>query len=183
MAEGSYLDQQAKELRKFTDAFKKESDRGVAVLSMCALEEVVAGAIRKRLGPFEKAMERIVIGRGKWSNLALVAEAFGIFSYDERIDLQKLIEVRNKFAHKAIHDLDFDQEDIAKPISELKIGKRLSKGTNIELVGKKNRDIYIFHVALLHALVATRFQLLTPLKPCEEPDYADHGRPITHGGW
>ncbi|WP_148650605.1 hypothetical protein [Lysobacter capsici] len=109
---------------QFEDAFKAESDRGMAVLAMCVVEDLLHERIKEIVGVNFPEMVKLLAPPGRWSVLADAATMLGLLSPAEREDLKLLIAVRNRFAHKAMDSLAFDHPDVADQLSRLKIYER-----------------------------------------------------------
>lgn len=109
---------------QFENAFSAESDRGLAVLSMCVIEELLHERIREIIGVHFPEMVNLLAPPGRWGVLADAATMLGLLSPAERTDLKVLIAIRNRFAHKALESLTFEHPDVIDHLSRLKIYER-----------------------------------------------------------
>lgn len=168
---------------QFTNSFIAESDRGVAVLAMCVLEEMLRNALGQRLGPFRNEMLPIVAPAGRWSVLLTTSEAFGLLSAMERRDLGRLVKVRNAFAHQALQSLSFNHHDIRHLIDQLETVDEMDKTARDAEKIRSLRVKFIATVAVIYGLVAARAGVAKPLVPCKTPDFGDQDINIHIGGW
>lgn len=109
---------------QFEDAFRAESDRGVAVLAMCVIEELLHERVGEIVGVHFPEMVNLLAPPGRWKVLADAAAMLGLLSPLERDDLKVLVAIRNRFAHKAMESLEFDHPDVTDQLSRLKIYDR-----------------------------------------------------------
>ncbi|MBP5969916.1 hypothetical protein [Pseudomonas iridis] len=117
----------------FLEAFKGESDRGAAVLTLCVLEEVLKEAIKRRLpdppnSKYKDAVDNFS-PKGRLSASTVNAYMLGVLSKHHLDNFGLLIDVRNKFAHQALSDLSFDEKNIKNWVRDLKLD---DKGPKLE---------------------------------------------------
>jgi hypothetical protein len=146
----------------FNDAFQRESDRGCAVLVMCAVEEICHEALERRLGVFAQRMLRQVAPPGAWEKLINSLELFGIASPKESAELDLMRRVRNKFAHQAEKDLTFDHPSVASLIDQMRLA-RIMWGPNLQ-----RRPIFAMTASVLSMFIASRGFDGKQMEPCEE---------------
>lgn len=99
-------------LNRYLDEFERESDRGCAVLVLCALEDLLIQAIKSRLPKCSNDEFRNLAPLGRLSVTISNAFLLGVLSEKERADFSLLVKVRNKFAHGAFLDLGFLHNDV-----------------------------------------------------------------------
>jgi len=146
---------------QFENAFSAESDRGVAVLSMCVIEELLHERINEIVGTHFPEMVRLLAPPGRWGVLADAATMLGLLSPSERNDLKVLIAVRNRFAHKAMETLAFDHPDVIDLLSRLKIYERFQvDGTP----PTTPRERFLNGVAGIYLLIRMRDEI-SPFEP------------------
>ncbi len=109
---------------QFEEAFRAESDRGAAVLSLCVIEDLLHERINEIVGTHFPEMVRLLAPPGRWGVLADAAAMLGLLSPAERDDLKVLVTVRNRFAHKAMESLAFDHVEVTDLLSRLRIYER-----------------------------------------------------------
>lgn len=109
----------------FLEAFKGESDRGAAVLTLCVLEDALKEAITKRLPEPPSSKHQNAVDnfspKGRLSATIVNAYMLGVLSKLHLDNFSLLIEVRNKFAHHALSDLSFDDASIKAWVRDLKL--------------------------------------------------------------
>ncbi len=115
------MDNDNGDIDQLIDEFHAESDRGCAVLVMCALEDDLLGAIARRLPECNKDMIRNIAPLGRLSSTLNNAYLLGVVSASERDEFEILIKVRNKFAHDALRRLAFDHHDVRHLCEKLRI--------------------------------------------------------------
>jgi len=152
-------------LNQFMEVFSRESDRGVAVLSMCVLEERIRDGISARLGHYADRMLATLAPRGRWSVMADSAWMLGLLSTADRNDLAILVDVRNRFAHRALHDLSFDHADIVHQMARLTIDERF-RMNGVRKVSA--RTAFMNAVAVLHIFVELRMERASPLTEAQD---------------
>jgi hypothetical protein len=165
MAEDTKLADGFGRYNQFVDAFHTESDRGVAVLSMCVLEEIVREGVAKRLGPYKERLMPTLAPRGRWSTLADCAWMLGVLSAADRADLLILVDIRNRFAHRALQDLSFDHPDVVHQVGRLKVSERFDLEHDGEM---SNRTEFMNAVAALYFFVKFRLERHEVLPEAED---------------
>ncbi|MDC8010977.1 hypothetical protein [Tahibacter soli] len=138
---------------QFEDAFRTESDRGVAVLSMCVIEELLNERISNIVGTHSPEMVKVLAPPGRWSVLADAATMLGLLSPAERDDLKVLIKIRNWFAHKAMESLAFDHADVIDHLSRLKIYERFQVNGPAPI---NPRERFLNGVAAIYLIICMR---------------------------
>ena len=115
------MDNDNENIHQLIDEFHAESDRGCAVLVMCALEDYLLSAIARRLPECNKDMIRNIAPPGRLSSTLNNAYLLGVVSANERDEFEVLIKIRNKFAHAALQRLAFDHHDVRHLCEKLRI--------------------------------------------------------------
>lgn len=112
------------ELEPFLRAFAEESDRGLAIVAECLLDNllgriITAAYIRnpKVKSIFKKS--NVLQSFYTKIHIAYFSGLIPKFAYD---DLLAICTVRNKFAHKVMADLKFSDVEIARLVDELITG-------------------------------------------------------------
>ncbi|KAI2693250.1 hypothetical protein [Pseudomonas sp. TNT3] len=108
-------------LNLYLREFESESDRGCAVLMLCALEDLLLQAIRCRLPECSNEEFRNLAPLGRLSLTISNAFVLGVLSERERADFLLLVKVRNKFAHGAFLGLSFLHDDVVHLCNFLKL--------------------------------------------------------------
>jgi hypothetical protein len=110
-----------KRITSFVDEFKGESDRGCAVLVLCVLEDLLIETVKHRLPVCSNEELRSIAPFGRLSATVINAFLIGAISKRERDELNRLIKIRNKFAHKALEGLSFNHPDIVDMCKKLEL--------------------------------------------------------------
>jgi len=149
------------------ETFHRESDRGCAVLVMCALEDVARQAIKHRLGEFAGDMMGVLAPPGGWDRLIRSLRLLGLLSIKEAADLDLLRQVRNKFAHAAVKDLSFEHADVVPLIDQVRVFGALWG------VPASRRAVFTMTGSVIAAFIAARGFDGESIKPCEELPFWD----------
>lgn len=136
----------------FLDEFGAESDRGCAILGICQLEEFLKTMIKWRLGDHESTFMRTLAPRGRMSMILNTCGLIGLLSEKEVSEGQRLIRIRNDFAHKLSEKLSFKHPIIANEIQQL----RLVDGYIPRSAGHSPRTKFLLTASLLQIRVAER---------------------------
>lgn len=101
------------EMDHFLDEFQTESDRAAAVLGAALLDDLTSELLSRCLLSGELAKKLLGINQplGAFGARITAARAIGLISDDEFRDLNRVREIRNKFAHR-LHGLDFESPQI-----------------------------------------------------------------------
>jgi hypothetical protein len=101
------------EMNRFLDEFQTESDRAAAVLGAALLDDLMSELLSRSLLNSEIAKKLLGINQslGAFGARITAARAMGLISNDEHKDLDRVREIRNKFAHR-LHGLDFETQQI-----------------------------------------------------------------------
>jgi len=149
------------ELAPFWRAFKEESDRAVAIVAACLLDDLLERIIRasyiqdsqvkslfkdsNMLQPFSTKI-----------NIAYFSGLIPNVIYD---DLKLICEIRNKFAHAVIADLKFTDKTIVQKIDKFTAGRK----TISELSAP--RTDFIFLVSRTVAILQVLEEMLSRMRP------------------
>jgi len=101
---------------EFVEEFKAESDRGCAVLTLCALEESLMNLF-KALLPAQSVKN--VAPRGWLARKIESAFGLGLLNEWEAAQFKLLAEIRNDFAHEATLKLSFESPEIVAQVNRL----------------------------------------------------------------
>lgn len=112
-------------LNDFSGPFRAESDRACAVLGAALIDERLKQLFDRRLHYSNEALLSHSGVLGSFSSRISVARALTWIADDVRFDLDKVREIRNKFAHNADHELSFADQSIADKCRTLKIAQAL----------------------------------------------------------
>ncbi len=154
---------------EFNEAFQRESDRGCAVLVMCAVEEALREVLRHRIGEAGKGMMGQLAPPGAWERLIKSLRLVGVMSDMEAHDLDLLRQARNLFAHGATADLTFEHGDVRAYIDRLKMHKAMW------ISNASPRDAFTMSANAIMAIVVSRGLQADPMVVC--PDIA-FGQPV-----
>ncbi len=111
------------ELTAFYDELEKGSPRAAAVLAVTALEDALEDLLRTKFPEATDAEWKHIAGPGSTPFGSMkakrnVAKAFGFFGPKTGTAIQRIAQVRNKFAHRK--DVrDFDHPDVLKICRDL----------------------------------------------------------------
>lgn len=135
--------------QRFNEEFLNESDRGVAVLSVCLLEDVLRSKVADRIAVEEKEALRTIAPPGSFRVLASNARSIGVLSQTEFDSFTNIVEIRNLFAHKVLEKLRFDGPEVASKIEALKLSI-LGLPLKPE---RTHRETFILHVVILYTTI------------------------------
>ncbi len=102
----------------FFDAFAKETDRGLAITSVCFLDNMLEKLIRAvyRKDPRIKILFKDNQILQSFYNKVCIAYFSGLVPEAFYHDLKLVGEIRNKFAHSVLETVSFDDVSIAQKI-------------------------------------------------------------------
>jgi len=103
------------EMNDFLTEFQGESDRAAAVLGPAVLDDLLAQLIKASSVSPRLAKDLLGINKplGAFGARISLAEAMGLISEDEAKDLNRLRDIRNKFAHR-LHGLTFASQTVSE---------------------------------------------------------------------
>jgi hypothetical protein len=155
-----------KKILQFIDEFKSESDRGCAVLILCVLEDLLIEVVKHRLPPCSADELRALAPFGRLS--ATVSNAFliGAVSQRERDELNRLIKIRNKFAHNALQGLKFNHPDIRDMCKRLELADVFS-----EFSSQVPRTRFTISALLIYSSLHNSLGIVEKLKPLDSRTY------------
>lgn len=113
------------DLNTFSGAFRDESDRACAVLGAAMLDYRLEMLFRRRL---RHSVEELLSPRGELGTFAArirVAHALAWIDEDVQFDLDRVRDVRNRFAHAWDHTLSFGTQSIADRCRSLRVANVL----------------------------------------------------------
>jgi DNA-binding MltR family transcriptional regulator len=101
------------EMNAFLTELQGETDRAAAVLGPALLDDLLRQLLSANMASPNVAQKLLAPNRplGTFSARILAAEAFGLINALEAKDLNRLREIRNKFAHQ-LHGLCFADQSI-----------------------------------------------------------------------
>lgn len=117
------LERKAQEERAaYFDAFSKETDRGLAIVSVCFLDNMLEKLIRAvyRKDPRIKILFKDNQILQSFYNKVCIAYFSGLIPEAFYDDLKLVGEIRNKFAHSVLETMSFNDVSIAKKIDRFK---------------------------------------------------------------
>ena len=106
----------------FFDAFAKETDRGLAIVSVCFLDNMLEKLIRAvyRKDPRIKILFKDNQILQSFYNKVCIAYFSGLIPEALYDDLKLVGEIRNKFAHSVLETVSFNDVSIAQKIDRFK---------------------------------------------------------------
>ena len=112
-----------KALKPLWDLFIEKSDRETAIVGVCYLDNYLEKIIKKSFIEDEKVNsifknDHILQSFNAKINIAYFS---GLIMKDIYHDLKIICEIRNKFAHDMMTELDFDSNNILQKIEKLKL--------------------------------------------------------------
>ncbi len=140
------------ELQPFWKVFEKESDRSVAIVATCLLDDLLERIIRAAYvqDPQMKSLFKDSNILQPFFAKINIAYFSGLIPDIVYHDLKLICKIRNKFAHAIIADLSFTETSIVQQIEEFKLGpKKIAK---LSAPGIKFRVIIAQIVAILQVL-------------------------------
>jgi DNA-binding MltR family transcriptional regulator len=142
----------------WSQQYQKETDRGLAITSSAMLDHLLASLIEAFLVNDKKATKELLKGPNSplgtfWSRI-IIAYSLGLIPSDERNDLELIGEIRNKFAHKAIH-LSYETDPISNLINKFKIPKMQNAIMRIN-PNRTKKSIYIDTVSMISTFIEKR---------------------------
>lgn len=107
-----------KEREAFFQAFSKETDRAVGIISICYLDDLLEKLIRASYikDPQVKSLFRNDQILQSFFAKINIAYFSGLIPKVVYLDLKLICEIRNRFAHAVIADLKFTDETISRKI-------------------------------------------------------------------
>jgi len=155
-----------KKILRIVDEFKSESDRGCAVLVLCVLEDLLIEVVRHRLPPCSADELRALAPFGRLS--ATVSNAFliGAISQRERDELNRLIKIRNKFAHNALEGMKFNHPDIRDMCKKLELADVFS-----EFSSQVPRARFTISAVMVYSSLYNSLGIVEKLKVLESRTY------------
>ncbi len=149
----------------FKREFDEESDRGCAVLTLCVLEEALISAIERKLPPPPNSKHstamRNFAPKGQLSKTVVNAYMLGVLPKEHLLVFEKLISVRNKFAHNALERLTFDDLEVQAWVRDIDIG---DKGVSLEGRSK-------FLIAAGDIFFSLKTVPVNPIEPVMKPSF------------
>ena len=120
------VEEKIDELQPFWKAFEKESDRSVAILATCLLDDSLERIIGLSYvkDPHVKSLfknDHILQSYFAKINIAYFSGLIPTVVYH---DLKLICEIRNKFAHAVVADLGFTNEAIVRRIDKFVFGPK-----------------------------------------------------------
>ncbi len=110
------------EFQKFIEEIEKEiekeSERAQAIICHAYVEDLLKELLKKRLIDFKDKLAESI----PFKHLLNLCYITGVITEAEREDIEKLADIRNKFAHKR-KIKSFNATDIAKLCNDLRITK------------------------------------------------------------
>jgi hypothetical protein len=101
----------------WAEIIAERNDRGAALIAGTLVENVLRRAIMRRLVPLTQGEVDSLFGRdaplSTFSDLIRIAHAFGLIPKEIKLDLDRLREIRNAFAH-TYFPVNFETEVIVK---------------------------------------------------------------------
>ena len=131
---------------RLAEEFKRESDRGCAVLVLCVLEDALREVIKAFVVDPNKSIDRLAPKGGL--NVAIDSTVLlGLLTERQGRAFKQLVAVRNRFAHGVFEGLTFDTPDIAKMVREAETVIPLADGLKLddELNDKSVRTRFLQH--------------------------------------
>lgn len=112
------------ELHPFWKTFGEESDRAIAVVAACLLDDLLERIIRASYiqDPGVKSLFKDSSMLQPFSIKISIAYFSGLIPHSIYHDLKLICEIRNRFAHAVIADLKFTDETIVHKIDRFVIG-------------------------------------------------------------
>ena len=106
----------------FFDEFDKETDRGLAIVAVCfldnMLEKLIRAVYRKDPGVNKLFKDNQILQ--SFHNKVCIAYFSGLIPQALYYDLKLLGEIRNKFAHSVLETVNFSDAAIAQKIDRFK---------------------------------------------------------------
>ncbi len=111
------------ELSSFIEEFKRQTDRGAAIVAAAALDDALAHAIQTRLVEISNRQTENLFGRmrplSSFSAKIELGAALGLYDQNLRKTLNMIRDVRNHFAHH-IGQTSFSDPRVAKLVASAK---------------------------------------------------------------
>ena len=148
------------------EEFRSESDRGCAVLVICALEEALQSCIRKLIfDPDDKAALRQLAPPGAMRAAITNARSLGLLDEEEAKNFLALTQVRNKFAHHPLVRLSFESPEITKEMKDL---TTFVKPPFLAPALKSNRERFLWAADMLYGRMQMRYQFIQRSSPIDD---------------
>jgi len=141
----------------FLDEFQRESDRAAAVLGTAYLSQSLRQMIATTLVDDDKLLDGLLEPGKPLGNLwsrTQAAYCMGLISEDEYDDLNKIGEIRNRFAHD-LQGLRFSDKWAKDKCSSLNRPRELSK---LAPLTPDARNLFNVTIALLHTQMLNRIK-------------------------
>jgi DNA-binding MltR family transcriptional regulator len=121
-AQGDLKRKEQEEREAFFEAFQKETDRGLAIASVCYLDDMLEKLIRAayRKDPRIKILFKDNQILQSFYNKVCIAYFSGLIPEAVYDDLKLVGEIRNKFAHSVLETVSLSDVSITQKIDKLK---------------------------------------------------------------
>lgn len=151
---------------QFAEEFRDESDRGCAVLVMCVLEDSLHDMFKGLLvSEGGHALSNLAPPGGLKKTLEN-AVALGLLSERQRRAFKALADVRNKFAHRPLQKLTFENPDIAALLRSAPLAAHLPMATASDQTARTH---FLLSAAILWVLMTFKIPKIQRLNA--EVDY------------
>lgn len=153
--------------RTFGDEFIEESDRGVAILMLCVLEEDLK-KLFQALVAVEGGDVRGLAPAGRLSSSIENAVLLGLLRVEEASTFLQLAKVRNQFAHNATQRFSFEVAPVRDFVDAIVLPLAMA-GEPWDRQGYPRRDVFLFAASMLEVAMGIRWhdieRLSAPLHP------------------
>lgn len=154
---------------RLNQEFRRESDRGCAILSACLIEEALLSVFSKVLPEGEKT-SRQFMSRGRLTQGVKNAAALGLIREPLVGNLELIIKVRNVFAHKLLDGLTFESPEIRSHAMQLTLPNldntsEASRKRIEEVSRERYMEVFGFAIASLERIrmIAERYPVYEEL--------------------
>jgi mannitol operon repressor len=125
---------------QLTEELKSETDRAAALLSAAYIDHLLAKLLETMVvvdgsGIRDNLFNGSSAPLATFSSRILVSFAFGLISEEEKIEINLIRKIRNKFAHQLM-GLSFETEEIRSLVKNLKSGQ-------LGEAPRNSRDIFL----------------------------------------
>lgn len=157
----AFVKQRMSELDPFWKALSKETDRSVAILSACILDDSLEKLIRASYVRDPKVKELFKNDHILQSFFAKINIAYysGLIPSIFYHDLKLICEIRNRFAHELTADLAFTHNSITQRVAKFKLGPQ---NTGDEFHPKTKFIIVVSQIAGILMLLKALFPMFKP---------------------
>lgn len=167
----SFLDAPG-EFHDFLDEFQEESERAAAVLGGAFLDDQLGELIGRSLA--EEEVVEDLLGRTRplssFGARITAAQGLGLITPAEARDLDRVREIRNRFAHR-VHGLSFEAPEIADRCRVFECNEERFAALDgfREAYPTSPRDLFNLAVALLAFYLARRIEHTEPFESANPP--------------